>query len=220
MMIFRNVFVYCLISLRQISSIHSWNKLYDIMHWNIRYNKSEWITLIGYFEDSTSDTYRYGFRRWLLHSKFVYGSWFSAKVSLLDPLVSIVTLNYPLVANIKNLKWHCDLYKSNLYNSSGEDDADSGPVYKDTLDRLKESKKRSDSLEAKIANELAITLTPSVSTESIVLLSTAPQTPTPSCHSAPSSGRSTPSVTWSDHVEVFEIPKRECLENNEEEDEE
>ena len=59
-------------------------------------------------------------------------------------------------------------------------------------------------MEAKIANELAITLTPSVSTESIVLLSTAPQTPTPSCHSAPSSGRSTPSVTWSDHVEVFD----------------
>ena len=113
-----------------------------------------------------------------------------------------------------------NLYKSNLFNFSGEDDADSCPVYKDTLDRLKESKKRSDSLEAKIANELAITLTPSVSTESIVLLSTAPQTPTPSCHSAPSSGRSTPSVTWSDHVEVFEIPKRECLENNEEEDEE
>ena len=92
-------------------------------------------------------------------------------------------------------------------------------MYKDTLDRLKESKKRSDSLEAKIANELAITLTPSVSTESIVLLSTAPQTPTPTCHSAPSSGRSTPSVTWSDQlIEVFEIPKRECLENNEEED--
>ena len=101
---------------------------------------------------------------------------------------------------------------------SGEDDADSSPIYKDTLDRLKESKKRPDTLEAKIANELSITLTPSVSTESIVLLATTPQTPTSTSYSAPSSGRSTPSVTWSDHVEVFEIPKRDCLENDDEED--
>ena len=95
-------------------------------------------------------------------------------------------------------------------------------MYKDTLDRLKESKKRPDTLEAKIANELAITLTPSVSTESIVLMSTTPVTPTdsnpPSCYSLASSGRSTPSVTWSDHVEVFEIPKRDSLENEDEEE--
>ena len=74
-------------------------------------------------------------------------------------------------------------------------------------------------MESKIAQELSITLTPSVSTESIVLLSSTPQTPTtPPCYSTQSSGRSTPSVTWSDHVEIFEIPKRDALENDEEEE--
>jgi hypothetical protein len=85
-------------------------------------------------------------------------------------------------------------------------------VYKDTLSRRKESTKE------KSPDILSITLTPSVSTDSIVLLTTSPQTPnSETSYSAPSSGRSTPSVSFNDHIEIFEIPTRDGVEPEEEE---
>ena len=85
-------------------------------------------------------------------------------------------------------------------------------MYKDTLTRLKETKNE------KPSRPLAITLTPSVSTDSIVLLTTSPpETPNSRPHSAPSSGRSTPSVSFNDNIEIFEIPKRADIETHEDE---
>ena len=96
---------------------------------------------------------------------------------------------------------------------SGEDEIDCPLEYKDTLQRLKEAKNDTHQ------SPLSITLTPSVSTDSIVLLTTTPQTPTSeTSYSVASSGRSTPSVSFSDKVEIFEIPKRDDIENQPEEE--
>ena len=96
---------------------------------------------------------------------------------------------------------------------SGEDEIDCPLEYKDTLQRLKEAKNDTQQ------SPLSITLTPSVSTDSIVLLTTTPQTPTSETSlSVPSSGRSTPRISFSDKVEIFEIPKRDDIENQPEEE--
>ena len=96
---------------------------------------------------------------------------------------------------------------------SGDDEIDCPLEYKDTLQRLKEAKNDTQ------LSPLSISLTPSVSTDSIVLLPTTPQTPTSeTSYSVVSSGRSTPSVSFSDKVEIFEIPKRDDIENQPEEE--
>ena len=101
----------------------------------------------------------------------------------------------------------------NFILNSGEEDLDDKPVYNDTLSRRKEA------IKEKSADILSITLTPSVSTDSIVLLTTSPQTPnSETSYSAPSSGRSTPSVSFNENLnEIFEIPTRDGFEAEEEE---
>ena len=97
-----------------------------------------------------------------------------------------------------------------IFILSVEETPQETPVYVDTLERLKDKKK-----ETPVSRPISITLTPSVSTDSIVLLTT--NEPSTTSHTPASSGRSTPTVSFNENVEIFEIPKREDLEFDSEE---